>query len=158
MLHIAPLTAFDDVAVGDRYETPGIEIGESHVLGFAGLTGDFMPHHVDGHFAASQGFPGRLAHGLLILGLVDGLKNRSGVRFDVVAALGWSEVRFLAPSFVGDRIQARVTVVEKRETRDPRRGIVVLHVTAAKQDGTVVLEGKTPQLIHRRASDAHPKE
>jgi len=157
MLHIAPLTAFDDIAVGDRYETPGIDIGESHVLGFAGLTGDFMPHHVDGQFSASQGFPERLAHGLLILGLVDGLKNRAGVRFDVVAALGWSEVRFLAPSFVGDRIQACVTVVEKRETRNPQRGIVVLQVTATKQDGTIVLEGKTPQLMHRRVSDTRAR-
>ena len=78
------LNDYEDIAVGLEYETPGITIGEHHVLGFAGLTGDFYELHVDDDYARSIGFPGRVAHGLLGLALADGLKNRASVRLAAI--------------------------------------------------------------------------
>jgi acyl dehydratase len=135
------LNKFNDVEIGDAFETPGITIAESHVLGFAGLTGDFMPHHVDETFARELKFKGRIAHGLLVLSLVDGLKNRALVQFDVVAALNWENWRFVKPVYMGDRISARIEIANKRLTRSGERGIVTLRIEVFNQDGEVVQDG-----------------
>lgn len=135
------LNKFNDVEIGDTFDTPGITIAESHVLGFAGLTGDFMPHHVDETFARELKFKGRIAHGLLVLSLVDGLKNRALVQFDVVAALNWENWRFVKPVYIGDRIDARIEIANKRLTRSGERGIITLRIEVRNQDGEVVQDG-----------------
>jgi 3-hydroxybutyryl-CoA dehydratase len=135
------LNTFNDIEIGDAFDTPGITIAESHVLGFAGLTGDFMPHHVDETFARELKFKGRIAHGLLVLSLVDGLKNRALVQFDVVAALNWENWRFVKPVYIGDRISARIEIADKRLTRSGERGIVTLRIEVSNQNGEVVQDG-----------------
>jgi len=52
-------------------------VTESHIVQFAGLSGDLFDLHMDDEFARSLGFSGRVAHGLLGLILMDGLKNRA---------------------------------------------------------------------------------
>ena len=54
---------FGDIAVGMSWETGGITVTESHILAFAGLSGDFYDIHVDDDYARSLGYPGRVAHG-----------------------------------------------------------------------------------------------
>ena len=135
-----------DLTAGDWYLTPGVTVTEAHILTFAGLTGDFFDVHVDDEFARSAGFPGRIAHGLLTLGLVDGLKNRSVVQLNAVASLGWS-CSFRAPVLPGDRITAEISVVDIRPTSKPHRSVVVLNVTASKQTSEVVLDGTTTLLM-----------
>src|SRR4051812_13519420 len=81
---------FEDLAEGDHYETGRIVVTEAHIVSFAGLSGDFFDIHMDDEFARSQGFPGRIAHGLLGLALTDGLKNRAAVRVMAIASLGWA--------------------------------------------------------------------
>ena len=155
-MNSARLNTFDDLQVGDAYATPGITIAESHLLSFAGLTGDFTPHHVDEAFAQDLGFKGRLAHGLLVLGLVDGLKNRSSIQFDVVAALRWTDWSFLKPVYVGDRIEAHIEISDKRETRSGERGIVTLRIRVTNQDGVVVQEGENQLMLQRSRATKQP--
>jgi acyl dehydratase len=151
---IAPgLYAFEDVAVGDHYATGGIVVTEAHVVGFAGVVGDFFDLHMDDQFARDLGFPRRVAHGLLGLSLIDALKNRAAVRFHNVASLGWTW-SFKAPIFIGDRIAATVTLLDKRATRRPERGIFSLGVAVAKQDATIVQEGRHELMVLTRAGVA----
>ena len=81
------LLFYEDTPVGLSFETGGIVVTESHIVQFAGLSGDFFDLHMDDEYARSLGFPGRVAHGLLGLILVDGLKNRASERFASVASL-----------------------------------------------------------------------
>ena len=140
---------YEDLAVGASYRTPGIMITEAHVVGFAGLTGDFFPLHMDDRFARDLGFKGRVAHGLLGLSMADGLKNRSHVIVQSVATLGWTW-GFVAPIFAGDRIEVEVTVGDKRETKKPGRGIVFLDCKVLNQDGAVVQEGQHQLMVRMR--------
>ncbi|QGZ65592.1 MaoC family dehydratase [Paraburkholderia acidisoli] len=146
-MHSTTLNKFGDLKEGDTFRTPGITVSESQILAFAGLTGDFMPHHTDEQFAKDLGFRGRLAHGLLVLGLVDGLKNRSMVQFDVVAALNWDAWRFVGPVFAGDRIDAEITIAERRLTRSGTRGIVTLDIKVRNQHGEIVQEGRNQLML-----------
>ena len=140
---------YEDLDVGMAYRTPGIMVTEAHVVGFAGLVGDFFPLHMDDEFARELGFKGRVAHGLLGLSMTDGLKNRSEVIIKSLASLGWNW-RFVAPIFVGDRIEAQVVVGDKRETKKPDRGIVFLDCTVHNQDGEIVQQGQHQLMVRRR--------
>jgi 3-hydroxybutyryl-CoA dehydratase len=144
---------YEDVEVGDSYETGGIVVTESQILGFAGLSGDFFDLHVDDEFARGLGFPGRVAHGILGLALTDGLKNRAEVRFHGVAALGWNW-KFTGPIFVNDRIHAVITVAAKRETKRADRGIVTLAFKVLNQRGEVVQEGTNDLMLLRRPAES----
>jgi acyl dehydratase len=135
-----------DLTVGLVFDTPGIVVTETHIVGFAGIGGDFFDLHMDDAFAREQGFPGRVAHGLLGLALVDGLKNRAEVRLDAIASLEW-QYRFLAPVCAGDRIFARVEVLDTRATTDGRRGVVRLGFEVFNQRGLRVQEGVNTLLV-----------
>ena len=145
---------YDDLATGDHWRTGGIVVTESHIVAFAGLSGDFFDVHMDDAFARAQGFPGRVAHGLLGLAMVDGLKNRAPVKVMAVASLGWNW-RFAGPIFAGDRIEATITVGERRLTSKGDRGIVHLGFEVTKQDGTLVQAGETILMTRRRPNEGH---
>lgn len=145
-MHLSKRNYYEDLEIGFAYETPAITVSEHHILGFAGLTGDFADVHVDEHFASEMGFKGRLAHGLLVLGLIDGLKNRALVNFHVVAALNWNW-RFTGPIYVGDRLRARLTIAEKRLTSKGNRGIVTLEIEGLNQDEEIVQSGTNQIMV-----------
>jgi 3-hydroxybutyryl-CoA dehydratase len=136
-----------DLQAGAKFETAGLVVTEAHIVAFAGIGGDFFGLHMDDIYAREQGFPGRVAHGLLGLALVDGLKNRAETQVDAIASLEW-QYRFLAPVFVGDRIQARMRVLDFRRTSDQRRGVARLAFEVANQHGTVVQQGVNTLLVH----------
>jgi acyl dehydratase len=141
---------FEDLEAGDHYETGRLVVTEAHIVAFAGLSGDFFDLHMDDEFARSQGFPARVAHGLLGLALADGLKNRSAVRIMAVASLGWTW-RFRGPIFAGDSIGAQVSVAGARLS-SKGQPILTLAFAVTKQDGWVAQEGETALLARRRPS------
>jgi acyl dehydratase len=140
---------FEDADIGDRYTTGAITITESHIVTFAGLSGDFFDLHMDEQFAQELGFKGRVAHGLLGLAMVDGLKNRASHRFRAVASLNWRWT-FSGPILIGDRIQGEITVTAKRETKRADRGIVTLAFKVTNQDGSLVQQGENDMMVLRR--------
>lgn len=140
------LLRLGDIPVGFSYDTPGVHVTDAHVLAFGGVGGDFFDIHFDDAAARDRGFPQRVAHGLLCLALVDGLKNRAAVRMDAIASLEW-QYRFVAPVFVGDRLQARVRVVDHRVTSDPERGIVSLAFEVFNQHNAVVQTGQNRLMV-----------
>lgn len=144
---------YEDVAVGESFATGGIVVTETHVMNFAGLTGDFFDLHVDDEFARRLGFPGRVAHGILGLAMVDGLKNRAETRFRAVASLGWNW-KFGKPILIGDRIHAEIKVAAKRETRRADRGILTLAFEVLNQRGEVVQEGTNDLMVLRKTHGA----
>jgi acyl dehydratase len=150
-MDLTGLLHFEDVEPGFAYDTGGIVVTEAHIVAFAGLTGDFFDIHMDDDYARALGYPGRVAHGLLGLALCDGLKNRAPQKFAAIVSLGW-RWKFTGPILVGDRVAARITVLSKRETRRPDRGIVTLGFLLRNQKGEVAQEGENDLMVHRRAA------
>jgi acyl dehydratase len=67
----------------------------------------------------------------------------------VVAGLEFNEMRFRKAVHPGDSLQAGITVIETRATRDPRRGLVILSFVVSNQDHVSVLEMKGTYLFRR---------
>lgn len=139
---------FEDLKPGDWFVTGHLVVTEAHIVEFAGLSGDFFDVHMDDEFAREQGFPGRIAHGLLGLALTDGLKNRASARVMASASLGWNW-KFTGAIVAGDRIGVKVAVKETRLS-SKGQGIVSLHLEVTQQDGCVVQEGETTLLVRLR--------
>lgn len=109
---------------GDHWETESVVVTAAMVEDFARLTGDASAIHLSDAAAQAAGFAGRLAHGLLVLALVEGLKARAPVQIATETALAW-DLSFRAPVLVGDQLSARVRV---EAIRPGRRPMVVLQV------------------------------
>ena len=142
---------FDDIEIGDSFETGSTEVTAEVIRRFAALSGDNYALHLDDEIAREMGFPALIAHGILIMALADGLKFGSPVQLDAVASLGW-DIRFTKPVFAGDVISAKVTVEGKRPTSRPDRGIATLAFEIRNQKDETVQCG-TNRLMMRRNSD-----
>lgn len=143
----AGLVEYEDLGVGDYFYTGMIDITETHIVNFAGISGDFFDVHMDREFALSRGFPGKIAHGLLILSLVDGLKNRAPIQLNAIASLGWEKWEFKGPVCAGDSIKCKITIAAKRRTSRVDRGIVKLDFEVYNHESVLVQSGTNNLLI-----------
>lgn len=140
---------FDEFTPGQAWTTPGRTITEADIIGFAGLSGDYNPLHVDEVFAAATPFGGRIAHGPMGIGMAFGLASRLDLIDGTVIALLSVQWDFRAPVRAGDTIRAAVTVREARPTQRPDRGVVTLAFAILNQTDATVQEG-VAQLLMRR--------
>ncbi|MCF1710857.1 MaoC family dehydratase [Tabrizicola sp. J26] len=140
------LHSSSELSVGDRIETDAVEVTAALIERFADLAGDRHLIHLDATEAARAGFPRRVAHGLLVLSLIEGLKSRAPARIDAYASGGWS-VTFRRPVLLGDRIRAQFTVTRLRPAPGGQT-LIELAMEALNQHEEVVQRGTT-RLIAR---------
>lgn len=130
--------------------TRGRTVGEGDITLFAGLVGDFNPLHVDEEFCAETPFKGRIAHGPLTLAMAIGLMSQQNLIDGTTTGLLGLTWSFSAPVKIGDTIHALITLVSKRPTKDPARGIVVLRLEVLNQSGKAVQMGEMTLMMKRR--------
>ena len=148
---MAPRKYGDDFKVGDVYRTPRLTVTETHVVNWAGLTGDFYPLHMDAVYAAGTQFGERLAHGPLIFGLAVGLVALAGFGEDsVIAWLGTDKLRMHEPVRIGDTITVVVEVKESKPTRNPAKGIQTWLYTVLNQRDATVMPFEYTMMFHMR--------
>jgi acyl dehydratase len=144
---------FDDVAIGQEWESLGRTVTEADIVNFAGLSGDFNPIHVDHEFARSTPFRKPVAHGLLVWSLGSGL-GLYAPPMRTLALLSIREWSFDGPVFVGDTLKVRSKVLEKEARSRGRRGVVTWEREIRNQDGKVVQHGVTLTLVEGRGQTA----
>jgi acyl dehydratase len=140
---------FDDIEVGEEFESPGRTVTETDIVLFAGLSGDYNVLHTDAEFMKQSIFGERIAHGLLGLAIQAGLFTRATQPFATMAFVGmrW---KFKGPIKIGDTIRLRAKVLAKKETSKPDRGVITLDRKVLNQRGEVVQEGETDLMVERR--------
>ncbi len=115
---------FDELAVGDTVNTAARAISLEDIEHFAHFTGDTFYAHMDEAAAkANPFFPGRVAHGYLILAFAAGLFVDPAPG-PLLANYGLDNLRFLQPVSPGDTIRVRLTVKQKGAARKPEYGEV----------------------------------
>src|ERR1700688_3208127 len=141
---------FEDFEVGDVYEHPlGRTITSADNSWFTLLTQTTAPIHFDHHYAAQTEFGKPLVNSCLTLALVTG-QSVTDVSQNVMANLGWDEVRLPHPVFEGDTVHSRSEVLEIRESKSrPNVGIVTVRTTGFNQDGTEVVTFRRTALIYK---------
>lgn len=144
---------FDDVEVGQEWESLGRTMTEADIVNFAGLSGDFNPIHLDHEFAKTTPFRQPVAHGLLVWSVGSGL-GLYAPPMRTLALLAIRDWSFDGPVFIGDTIRVRSKVLEKETRARGRRGVITWGREIYNQDGKVVQHGVTLTLIEGRGTTA----
>jgi acyl dehydratase/carbon monoxide dehydrogenase subunit G len=104
---------FEALVIGETFRTAPRVVTLGDIEHFAHFTGDTFYAHMDEEAAAANPFfPGRVAHGYLLLSFAAGLFVDPAPG-PVLANYGLDNLRFLKPLSPGDTMQVRLTAKEK---------------------------------------------
>ena len=148
---------FEDFVPGDIYEHPlGRTVTTTDNIWFTLLTQNTARLHFDHHYAAQTEFGRPLVNSALTLALVTG-QSVTDVSQNVMANLGWDEVRLPHPVFEGDTVYSRSEVLETRPSRSrPDVGVVTVRTTGFNQDGDVGIAFRRTLLVYQRGHGPKP--
>ncbi len=130
---------YGELALGETLNSPSRIVTLDDIEHFATFTGDtFYAHMDDAAAKRNPFFPGRVAHGYLLLSFAAGLfvDPNEG---PVLANTGLDNLRFMKPVSAGDSIKVRLSV-KKKTPRNDDYGEVRWHVTLTNQDDEKVAE------------------
>jgi 3-hydroxybutyryl-CoA dehydratase len=139
-----------DFKMGDK-EFFSKTISESDVYLYAGVTGDLAPHHVNADYAKGTRFKERIAHGLLIAGVMSSALTKLVAPGAVTLS---HEVLFLAPVYFGDTVYAEVEVKEV----DLEKRILIIRTVVRNQNGVMVLDGSAVEKFPKAAGEQNDAE
>ena len=144
---------FEDFQVGQEWTSPTRTITEADVTAFAMLSGDWDEIHTSEDFARKESaYKTRIAHGMLGLAIVEGLKKRIPAFADTryIASLEWNW-KFTGPILIGDTVHVKIRINNMRESKSKtERGIIWEGGQVINQRGEVVQEGEHSLMIWRR--------
>ena len=130
---------FEDLEIGETIHTDPRAITLEDIEHFAEFTGDTFYAHMDDEAAKRNPFfPGRVAHGYLLLSFAAGLFVEPG-EGPVLANTGLDNLRFMKPVEAGDSVKVRLSVKHKTPRND-EYGEVRWHVTLTNQNDELVAE------------------
>jgi len=125
----------DDIYVGQVYEVKRIVTDEMVKL-FAEATGDKNPVHLDEEYAKNTIFGGRIAHGILSLGIISSVL---GMEFPGAGTIYLMQnAKFKRPVYIGEEVTVKLIV--KEIDREKRR--VLLETYVVKENGENAIEGE----------------
>jgi oxepin-CoA hydrolase/3-oxo-5,6-dehydrosuberyl-CoA semialdehyde dehydrogenase len=130
---------FHEVEIGETIHTDPRSVSMDDIEHFAHFTGDtFYAHMDDAAAKRNPFFPGRVAHGYLLLSFAAGMfvEPNEG---PVLANTGLDNLRFMKPVEAGDSIKVRLTV-KKKTPRNEEYGEVRWNVTLTNQNAEKVAE------------------
>jgi oxepin-CoA hydrolase/3-oxo-5,6-dehydrosuberyl-CoA semialdehyde dehydrogenase len=143
---------FDNLEVGQGIKTPFRTVTLADIEYFAEFTGDTFYAHMDEEAArANPFFPGRVAHGYLILSFAAGLFVDPAPG-PVLANTGLDRLRFLKPVSPGDAIRVRL-VVKRKTRRTDAYGEVAWTATVTNQLDELVAEYELLTMVARSGHD-----
>ncbi|ANP38007.1 enoyl-CoA hydratase [Phaeobacter gallaeciensis] len=130
---------YSELSIGETLHTAPRTVTINDIEHFAHFTGDtFYAHMDDAAAKRNPFFPGRVAHGYLLLSFAAGLFVQPD-EGPVLANTGLDGLRFMKPVSAGDSIKVRLTV-KKKTPRNEEYGEVRWHVTLTNQDDELVAE------------------
>lgn len=138
----------ENYEVGETWKSRGRTITETDIILFAGLSGDWHPLHTDKEFAKETMFKQRIAHGTLILSISTGLVAMAPEA--VAAFYGIDQLRFTAPTFIGDTVHVEVEVLDVTY-RDDHKGVITSKLLVKKQTGETVIAGNLRILMNSQS-------
>jgi len=144
---------FEDLAVGQRYETGSLTVSEADIIAFAR---QFDPQyfHLDPQAAAKSAFGGLIASGLHTIALTMRLFFDLNLwERAIIGSPGMEHIRFLLPLRAGDTIRTSVEVSGvKRSASKPDRGVVSTTHRAYNQHGELIFTAVCLHMLRARTA------
>lgn len=153
---------YEDLEVGQVFRHAiGKTVTEADNAWFTHVTLNTQQLHFNVEYARHSEFGKILVNSTFTLALVTGM-TVTDISQNVIANLGWDEVRLPHPVFIGDTLWAETLVLSKRESKSrANAGIVTVKTRGLNQDGKVCIAFKRTILLPKRAAagsqDVFPK-
>ncbi|MDG2046204.1 MAG: MaoC/PaaZ C-terminal domain-containing protein [Halioglobus sp.] len=142
---------FDDLVVGAEHAAGTYVVTAQAIIEFAQIW-DPQPWHVDEAFAATSIFGGLTACSAHIFSIfcITSQRWESGVVQQVIAGLGFDEMRMHKPVYCGDTLRSLSTVEAARLSRSkPDRGVATYNTQLINQNDEMVFSIKASTLMAR---------
>lgn len=133
----------NDLSVGDSVQF-GKTVTDADVTQFAAASGDTNPIHLDEDAASETMFGDRIAHGILVSGLI----SAALARFPGSVVYLSQDLEFHSPVYLGDHVTADCTIVEF--IGDDRYRLT----TTITDDDGVVVDGEAVVLVQDETAPA----
>jgi len=119
-------------------------VTEADIVGYAGISGDMNPVHINEEFAKTTMFKTRIAHGMLSAGFISAVL---GTKLPGPGCIYLSQtLKFMAPVKIGDTVTARATITEI--AAEKKRVVLKTECLIA---GKVVLDGEAVVMVPVRS-------
>jgi acyl dehydratase len=143
---------FDELKVGQVFDHAiRRTVTETDNVLFSTLTHNPAQLHLDAEYMKGTEFKQILVNSTFVLGLMVGVSVGDTTLGTAVANLGWDEVRFPLPVFVGDTLRIETEVVELRPSKSrPDQGIVTFAHRAYNQRDELVAHCRRTGLQRNR--------
>ena len=131
---------YEQFSVGQRFEhVLRRTVTETDNLIFSALTHNPAALHLDEEAMKASEFGTRIVNSCFTLSLMVGVSVGDTTLGTTVANLGWDEVRFPKPVFIGDTLRTESVVHDMRESKSrPDAGIVTFIHRCLNQHGVEV--------------------
>ncbi|WP_136161481.1 MaoC family dehydratase [Sphingomonas flavalba] len=125
-------------------------VTETDNMLFSTMTHNPAAIHIDHEYAKTTEFGQPLVNSLFTLGLIVGLSVQDTTLGTTVGNLGFEDVTFPKPVFVGDTLRAETTVVGVRASKSrPTQGIVTFEHRGLNQRDELVCRCRRAALMLR---------
>ena len=143
---------YEEFEVGQHFQHwPGRTISETDCTWFALLTMNQHPLHSDAHYAGTHTqHKQRVVLGPLVFSVVIGM-SVADISGRAIANLEVDRLRHERPTFIGDTLYARSTVLETRESSQGDRGIVTVETVGTNQRGEIVCSYVRKVLVPKKS-------
>ncbi|MDW3214695.1 MAG: MaoC family dehydratase [Ilumatobacteraceae bacterium] len=140
---------YDEYEIGDVFKhKPGRTITETDNTLFTTLTMNTQSLHLDAEVAAQSEFGQRLVNSLMTLSIAAGLSVGDTTEGTTIANLGFGEIGFPRPVFIGDTLYAETEIIAKRPSKSREgQGIVTFEHRARNQTGDIVCTAQRSALV-----------
>ena len=145
---------FDEWQVGDRIAHAVTRtVTETDNVLISTLTHNPQPLHLDHEVAAASEFGKPLVNSIFTFGLMVGVSVSDTTLGTLVANLGYTDLTFPAPVFVGDTLRTETEVTALRESKSrPNAGIVTFQHKSFNQRGELVARCLRTALLAKSQS------
>ena len=141
---------FEDFSIGQKIVHPlPRTISEGDVSLYIAFTGSRFSLHSSDIVAREIGYKKRPIDDVLMFHLTFG-KSVQDISLNAIANLGYAEISFPNPVFVGDTVSMTSTVIGLKENSNGKSGVVYVHSIGINQDGNEVLNFKRWVMVHKK--------
>ena len=140
---------YEEMITGDIYKhEPGRTVTEADNVLFCSITMNTQTLHLDAVKSADSQFGQRIVNSMMTVAIVCSIGVPDLTQKTTIANLGFGEVVFPAPVFIGDTLYCETEIGEKRSSASrPGEGIVNLEHRGFNQDGVLVCRAVRAALV-----------
>eukprot|EP00767_Chilomastix_cuspidata_P007928 gnl/Chilomastix_cuspidata/8843.p1 GENE.gnl/Chilomastix_cuspidata/8843~~gnl/Chilomastix_cuspidata/8843.p1 ORF type:complete len:348 (+),score=-6.09 gnl/Chilomastix_cuspidata/8843:66-1109(+) len=141
---------FEDFSIGQKIVHPlPRTITDGDVSLYIAFTGSRFSLHSSDEVAKEMGYEKRPIDDVLMFHLTFG-KSVQDISLNAIANLGYAEISFPNPVYIGDTVSMTSTVIGLKENSNGKSGVVYVHSIGINQKNEEVLNFKRWVMVHKK--------